>query len=789
MSGALFAQQSGSSISGKVTDRNKVPVEGVTVFVLRHSDSVRIATAVTDSDGVFSILKMQPGDYQLAFSMLGFRKKYFSVSLVQNQAKYIGLLTLESTVQDLSVVSVEGRRRSVKTEAGSTTFQIDGETLGLKPNVLEILRSLPGVTMNEEGVSSLNGQQGANILINGKSTFLAGDQLINYLRALPASSVKDIQLITAPSAMHDAEGKAGLINIQMQKVLLEGWALNFNTGFEQHQNGRGNASGRFTYQKNKIGIFADYAYQSGRYSSTLNTLRSYARLGNNMNQTAFVRQNSGLEEDHTGNRLGIGLDYAVNKKIIAGLSSSGNIFSKKTPGYANAAFNIGENPVDSILRTRRQSNQKQKIFAGGAYLNYKDDKNTAADLSFDYLDHLHKENMLLNDEIEKNAGGDPDRNTMLGNVRGDIQMFSMQMNGATMVSSAVKITGGAKFVWVDVTNDALYKKQRLNGWETDDILSRRYNYTENINSIYIQTNVKAGHFDIEGGLRLEQTNVQYRDYSHLFPTLKIQYARSSEGNNLSLLYNKRITRPSYRDLSPFSYIWDEYTRTVGNPGLRSELTDHIEMAYLYRKNYRGTLFFSNTKDPIMQNIEISDNSSALLYPDNFKNNQRVGLRFDMMSLQLKSFWRAGLNSVFSYSIYGWEESGKEIRKKLATFSMGATSQFTLPKKWTSELSGFYNGRMVVGKATVNPYYSISVSVQRQVLNDRLTLKVYGNDIFQSTRQNLDLELIQNRVRASTRQFNDYRCIGLSLSFSFKGGQQMKGAVREAVIDESKRINM
>lgn len=87
------------------------------------------------------------------------------------------------------------------------------------------LRSLPGVMVNEDGAVILNGQSGIKVLINGKNTYLSGDKLVNYLRSLPVSSIKDIQLITDPSAKYDAEGKTGLIGIHTQKVMVKGWTV------------------------------------------------------------------------------------------------------------------------------------------------------------------------------------------------------------------------------------------------------------------------------------------------------------------------------------------------------------------------------------------------------------------------------------------------------------------------------------------------------------------------------------------------------------------------------------
>lgn len=800
----LFAQDGKNSITGKVTDLGGTPIENVTLLVLHSIDSSFITGGVTGPDGQFTLSGLKPQAYCLEFSMLGFQKQHVSVRLAGNQDKNLGTLILKEDALALAGVTVTGKRTFMKMEPGSTTFHMEAMVLGSQGNVLDALRSLPGVVMNEDGSVILNGQSGINVLVNGKSTYLSGNQLVNYLRSMPVSSIKDIELITSPSAKYDASGKTGLINIQTQKVTTAGWTVNANAGYQQNHDGRWNTGGRFTWQKNKVGLFADFSHSEGEYTSTLGIFREYRMQNSAEEVIRQSNQKSYLKDHNRSNWVRIGMDYDINDKFTFGISSIGDFFSKQIPSHTDAYFNLAGNPVDSSLYTQSNSRTKQRGVSGGTYLSYSDDRKRKADLSFDYLLHSHKEAVSMNNQMKNPTNDLLGQDAMRGDLNGEIRMYSAQANTTIPFTSKTTLQAGAKFTWVDMNNSAFYQNIHSEGWQTNYGLSNSYAYNENINAAYIQANTQIGAFNLEGGLRLEQSRISgthapsdgalrdssYKDnYLHLFPTLTIQYNFPQTENSLSILYNRRIIRPNYRDLSPFNYIWDDYTRSTGNPDLRAELTDNIELAYIHRNTCRAALFFSFTQDPIMQNIEISNDNVAVTYPDNFKNNLRAGLRLEAGDILHLKWWRMTANATLLYSLYKWEEFGKTVEKKLFTPSASLNNQFTLPAGFNAELSGFYNGRMVFGQATVKPHYSVSAAIQKKVWNDKLTLRLYANDLFQSNRQDLDMDLAGNRGKVSTLQFNDYRCIGISISFNLKQGEVSKKNSRDTTIDESKRINL
>lgn len=795
------AQQIEMSISGKVMDRHEEVLEGAAILLKDANNSAYVAGTATDSCGLFRIAKIKSGKYQMEVSMLGYKPQIIPVS-TKNQT--LAPILLEEDAQQLSAVTVTGKRTFMQMKPGSTTFKMEAMVLGSQGNILDALRSLPGVLVNEDGSVVLNGQAGIQVLVNGKSTYLSGDKLINYLRSMPISFIKEIELITSPAAKYDAEGKTGLIDIRTQRVTTEGWTFQANSGYQQSSEGKWNVGGRLTYQKNKLGLFLDYSHNQGIYRSTLDIFREFNSQSIEATPKINITQNSKMK-DHNRSEWGrIGLNYDLNDNFSFEVSTNGTLFNKRIPGHTIAYLQNKDSSVDSTLFTHSFTDTKQSALSGGVLLNYADDRNRTADISFDYLLHKHNETLSMLNAMRKADQQILSRDTLRGDMSSNIHMYSTQANWGMPLPGKFKFNAGIKLTWINLDNVAMYDNQRSGEWHPNDGLSNRYEYHENINAAYLQANGRIGKFSLEAGLRLEQTRINgtqypsdvnlkdssyFDNYVHLFPSLTVQYDIPGTSSSLSLLYNKRIIRPNYGDLAPFNYIWDDYTRSTGNPDLKAELTDNIEFAYIYKKRYRATLFFSYTHDPIMKNIEIGDNNIAVIYPENFKHNSRIGLRLDAGDLIRKQWWRMNANATIYHSLYKWKETEEIIEKELFTPSVSLNNQFLLPTGINVELSGFYNGRMALGQATVNPHWSISLAVQKKFWEDKLILRLFANDLFQSNRQDLSLNLSDQVGKVTTKQFNDYRCIGISVSMHLKQGKQSKKSTRDMGIDESKRINL
>ena len=108
------------------------------------------------------------------------------------------------------------------------------------------------------------------------------------------------------------------------------------------------------------------------------------------------------------------------------------------------------------------------------------------------------------------------------------------------------------------------------------------------------------------GLRYEHTNSNLgtkttsniidRHYGNLFPSFFISH-KANENSSINFSYSRRITRPTFNDLAPFTYYPNANTLLTGNPALQPSISDNYTMAYSFR-NYVGSVTYSNEKNAI-----------------------------------------------------------------------------------------------------------------------------------------------------------------------------------------------
>lgn len=786
-----------TEISGKIYDPGKIELEGVNIALMNARDSSYVTGRISNYDGLFSITGISSGKYILSFSMMGYKKQYTSVEVNKNQKLNLNATFMEEDTHLLSTVTIEGKQDIVRLEADKTIVNVASSILGSQGTAYDALRSSPGVFVKEDGSVILNGQTGAIILINGRTTYLTGENLTNLLKSMPASSIDKIELITTPSARYDASGKSGLINIKLQKNPSVGISGSINASYFYGEHGRGRIGGRFSFQNDKFSISANASHYQGNWENTLTILRQYSsqyhpkRVIYSMHQSNYTRYKDIYDY------FRVNFDYNLSEKMIIGGYSSGTGMNRGKPINNYTTFSGLEQIKDSVLHTVSADDIEQKTFTAGTFIEYKDNSKREADLTFDYLYFDHSEELDMISSLDTQTKEDKLR----GDLTGTIRMFSMQGNTSIPLEKDLTLKAGIKSTWVSVDNETDYSTIANSSWIGELSSNNRNEYSENINAIYGQLETKIKKININAGIRLENTiiknsyypsapeeNSSYQEnYTNLFPYITMSYTFPDENNNISLLYNKRITRPNYRDMLPFNQVWDKYTMSRGNPNLKSGLTDNLEFVHIFKQMFRTTLFFFNTKKAISQSYLSEGNNMIVVFPDNITSLSNYGIRFSTQKLFDLKWWQPTINAAFFRMDSKWNEDGEEKKKGLYTTSLSLNNQFIFGKGWSAEIYGFYNGKVSVAQTNIKPFGGVSLSIQKKIMKDNANIKLFMEDLFKTNHE--DLIISYNNLYSETSSRNDSRIIGISFSYNFKSGNQKIKNIRERSIDESKRINL
>lgn len=684
--------------------------------------------------------------------------------------------------QFLQDVVITAKLPLVEMQPGKTVYRMDASITQSTGNMYDVLSSLPGIMINSDGTIMLNGKSDARILIDGKSTYLSGEELINLLKATPASTTDKIELITQPGARYDAGGGSGLIDIHTKKIKLRGMNLSLNGNYSQWKFGRGFGSASLNLREDKFNLYLTYSYYKGKDVNDLQIDRVWTGQEDRMNQVSY------REFNYTSHNYRAGFDYYATERTTLGVSVGGNASSHKSTGEMKTGF-LEAGALGSTLNNGRKS--WNNISAGTTLVHQLRKEGGEFNASFDYFRYKYTEKQLMYSFL-------PD--TLKGDMGGTINLYTGQVNFTYPLGEYVKLQTGAKTSFVTIGNSAGYARPLLSDWETDQSLGSCFSYDENINAAYIQADFEYNRWKLSAGVRLEHTHIrgnqwgnsEQRDssftinYVHLFPTLSMQY-RLSDNHALQLSYGRRITRPNYGDLNPFMYIHDDYTYERGNTLLRPSFSDNVQLGYVYKDWFQANLFFSHTDDAIVKSYEDSESYRVYVTTNNMDSYINAGIQINFANLPITSWWSTNLSVIGAYSRYRWHEKGRiEINKKI-TPMFNCTNQFTLAKSWTAELSGYYNGRMAFGQVLVKSCGELNFAIQKKIWKGQGTVGFFAKDMLNTYRR--DMDAILTHQQAYTKERDNKRAVGISFSYRFHKGSEVKESKRKSSIDESKRINL
>ncbi|MCD7901825.1 MAG: TonB-dependent receptor [Bacteroides sp.] len=787
-----------TSLSGLVLDENKLPLENVSVVVQTSTDSSFVAGTTTDINGAFLLTNVASGKYVLSFSMIGYKRECISKSVDKQLEIRLNAIILQEDAHLLSAITITGKKPPFKMEAGKTTIDLSSALLSTDGNILDALKKLPGIIVQNDGTIILNGQTGAKVLMDDKLTYLSGDALISFLQSLPASSVDKIELISQPSSQYDATGNSGFINIQRKKVTTQGIRLSASSGIQLGKHTRGSENLSLSIRHNRLSIYMDYSLYWGTDFGDVISSRNY------LDPVTFEPTQLRLDMDahrktrYQSHYAKAGADYDLSSRLTLGGYIASNWLDRKKDEVCISDFYTGQAQKDSTLTAISRYNVHHTNLMGGANVLYKWQDNSKWDAAFDFQ-HFRQENDMIQGSVFQIPPAFSEKDSLAGNTNGDIRLYSGQTNLSHHFSDRFKISTGLKSTFVKISNEAIYQNKQEEAWQKDDKLSSHFRYDEDIQAGYFQVSSQwSSSFSIEIGVRAENTQTKSffsshngdstvrQNYIHLFPAFMAQY-QPSEKHGFSFIYNRRIIRPNYRDLNPFVEVSDRYLHDRGNVELKPELIDNFEISWLLKKQYAIRLFYSRRKNPITKSYVVEENSTIIVMPLNLDKNHSAGIKLGLNNLKPFNWWTMHVNSSLTYKQFNWMMADELYKESQVTPMIHVSNQLSLPHGWGIEAVGFYNGKMVEGQATIHSFWTVSVGARKSLLNNRLSLYIYGNDIFFSNHPTIDLQ--SNYLSGWYKDSFDTRMVGITLTYRFNSGKGIKDSRRENRIDESKRINL
>ncbi|GAA4457175.1 outer membrane beta-barrel family protein [Nibrella saemangeumensis] len=788
-----LAQISGT-LTGTLTDSSGTGVGFGTVAVVQTAKKAIVTGAVTEADGRFSIKTPAAGTYFLRITALGYATLETPTFAVTDPSfsKDFGTLTLRNNTKQLKEVTVRSSRATITQEADRMVVNIAGTALAAGSTAYDVLGKSPGVFIDQDGNIQLNGRSGVTVMLNGKLTFLSARDLRTMLEGMPAENIKNIEIITNPSAKYDAEGTSGILNINLKKNTQQGMNgslyASYNNNFKQFG---------YTYGGN-------VNYKSGRWNSFLN-LDAARRVGGR--EATFTRifygtdKTTYFDQVATGNfaaegppSVRMGTDYSINDRHSIGATAYYiTNFSKSdflTDTYIGNAPRTYSQYIDADnINTNRFTSFTSNLH----YTGKLDTLGTTLSTDLDYARITNRGDGNFYNYFTDLASGQQTRDFLYTSTPNGYDILSAKIDFTRPLSPGHKLEAGAKASRVVSDNDFRFYFNN-EGLALDPKRTNHFNYRESIYAGYLNWNGKLNkRFTMQAGLRAEQTlsvgnsyttgQVTERKYLNFFPSVFLQQ-KVSDDYQISYSYSRRLTRPNYGNLNPFRYYRDPYTYTEGNPYLRPQYTQAFSINQTIRKVYNLSAYYQFHRD-VMSEVPILDvaNATTIYTTGNLNEGHNLGITA-VAPVKITRWWDTQNTTILSYNKFTTVSNEGPLVNDQVFYMLQSNHTLQLPMNIRMEMNLLYRGPAASGLYHMAPMHRVDIAFKKSFMNKKLDLTVNANDLFKGFRYYWTTNI--NRNVNEFDQYFRWRSVGVTLRYNFSRGSKVDEKRRNNNLEEMNR---
>jgi len=768
-------------ITVRITDKENKPQAFANVLVRQVKDSSLVKGELSDEQGNAAFENIPGGHYFVQATLLGYAPAFSAPFTIDAAHRTIALHTLQLLPQakNLQAVNVTAQKPFIERGAGKTTLNVESSIAAAGSNVLDLLRKAPGVTIDKDDNILVKGNQGVTVMIDGKLTYLSGEQLSNLLKSTPSETVSQIEIITTPGAKYDAAGNSGIINIKTKKGQLTGINGTLNASMGMGRYPIYNAGGNFNWRTSRFNLFGNYNYGDRRFFTRRQLWRHIA-----IEDSMLFHQQIFQRNRFTNNTFKAGMDYFISKQHTVGVLVNGYANAFRNSIYSGTSIGNTAGRIDSILNTLTTNNNRFRNVA--VNLNYKgqlDTVGTEISVDADYARFHNNRRLNLSDSIyDTKLNVVRNAHAIRNHGQTNVTIKSIKADLVLPLGKHSRLETGVKAAFVETDNrlayDSLINKEYVPALSQSD----RFIYQENILAAYGTYKLEWKKIDLQAGLRMEKTisdanslSLQSRikrSYLDFFPSLSADY-KLSDNHKLGLSYSRRIQRPGYNGLNPFLFFLDKYTYFRGNPYLRPEYTDNTELSYTFRQKYIITAGYSYTRDVINEYL-YQDDSTKITTSTNLNYNNRQNYSLSLtLPFEVTKWWSSSNTLNMYYNRFSLSTGTSTVENSKVEYYFNTTNTFTLPHNMKAELGGYYYSPFIEGIFAGKAQYDINLGLQKPLLDKKATLKFNVSNLIRRGSQFIGYAKYDN-VDTQIRNTWNTTIYTLSISYRF-GNTNIKGA--------------
>ncbi len=732
------------SVSGKVIDKNsKQPIPYVNISI-KKADKV-ITGGITDDNGNFSVKNIALDTYTVELLYMGYKSQTFTIKLTpEDKISNLNTVSLEEEAVQLKGVEIVSERSTIVQKIDRKVINIGKDLIASGNNASEIMNNIPTVSIDAQTKEiSLRGNSNVRILIDGKPSNIDASQL---LQQIPSSSIKQIELITNPSAKYNPEGMSGIINIILNKNANQGFNGSLNSGVTFGITPKVNTALNLNYKVGKVNMYANYGLNHGKNTNhgDITSLRP-----NLENQQKFIFENL-----NTSHLVKLGLDYFVDDRNTLSF-------------YTNLNLNNGGGNGNTLINYFDPArNDSQQLFDSNT-------DNTTQTYDFVYKHNFKKEgeNIELQSNFSKTKNPEfttydltttlPSQTITDNDINRNVNYLQINIDYVNPISETLKLELGAESRIQRITNNLLENVDETSGTYNRNGDSE-FIFRRNIHSVYSNLGKQWGKWSAQLGLRLEQFNID-GDFSNkvissipsenvndnknlkddifsVYPSAFFNY-KANDKDSFNFNFSRRVDRPSVGQLSPIREWTTPLVESRGNPDLKPQFTNSFEVNYTRTVaigSITSGVFFRQINDEIVRTIfkNPENINQDIISFINFENNQAAGVEVSA-NLKATKWWSINTSAdAYFKKVKGTVENANSGLQEygeidVTSFNFRVNNNFTATKKLRFNLFGMFRGQEAGLQFTRKPMYKADLGATYNVLKGKGSITARVNDIFQT----------------------------------------------------------
>ncbi|MTE27297.1 TonB-dependent receptor domain-containing protein [Winogradskyella ouciana] len=775
------------SISGRVLDAQlNQPLPYVNVIVKDASGKI-ITGSITDGDGTFEIKKIPEGTIFIEITFIG----YETISKQETIGKdnydiEMGNIMLEEDAESLDEVTVVAETSTIQQKIDRKVVNVGKDLTTSGPTASDIMNNIPSVNVDQQtGDIALRGNQNVQVMVDGKLSNIPAAQL---LKQIPSTSIKQIELITNPSAKYNPEGMSGIINIILHKNVNIGFNGNANVGLSYQLEPKFNSSIDMNYRNGKLNFY-------GSYGNNISDNRNTGLLAQTDND---ISQTFNFLDERNSHLFKVGVDFYINDKNTFSVFTNQNVFDGGTLGETVTRFenNPSNNLSQRFLNENENNSQQYNV-------NYK--------LDFDDEGHhieLEVDHNIFDNELEtlNRFAGSGSRPNFDEFTDVDRNRTTINLDYVNPLSETSKLELGVQARLFD--NSIAYNSDARVRNEFGDYIptSTAFDYERNIYSAYATYGNKIEKWSYQIGVRAESVQVDVlaidtdltnntatdfpfeNDYFQVYPSAFVTY-NPSEKNSYQMSYSRRVDRPGVGQVNPIPEFNTPLISQFGNPELEPQFTNSLEVNYtrnLEKGSITAGVFYRLIEDEINQGVFVdrSDLGSGrvILTNDNFDNTSAYG--FELSSSYRPTKWwslnasfdlytrkQTGFAESLDPTIVNPTESDIEINNVEVTnmiYNFRVFNNFKVTKSLSLSAFAMYRGPDTGLNFEMDPMYFVNLGMRYSFLEEnRATFSLNFNNVFDTQ----EIFITSERpFRQEVEFMPEFKTIFVGLSYRFGGSK-------------------